>query len=141
MVAVLLVVQAHLTGFFGVRSYWFFEPSLLGGLGVVLFFVNTSLVLMMSLERQEQLSEGRFLYFVFLIRRAFRIYPLSIVFCMFVYLTEHTTTPRCDESLLQAHSHHESRFCGEPAAAAESCHRCVNTGTRYGVCHTNFTCI
>ena len=86
-IAVLLVVQAHLTGFFGVHSYWFFEPSLLGGLGVVLFFVHTSLVLMMSLERQEQLSEGRFLYFVFLIRRAFRIYPLSIVFCIFVYLT------------------------------------------------------
>jgi peptidoglycan/LPS O-acetylase OafA/YrhL len=49
----------------------------LGHFGVLLFFVHTALVLMMSMERLG-LSRGS-LYAAFVIRRVFRIYPLSIV--------------------------------------------------------------
>jgi peptidoglycan/LPS O-acetylase OafA/YrhL len=45
--------------------------------GVLLFFVHTSFVLMMSMERLG--LDGLKLYTTFYIRRLFRIYPLSIV--------------------------------------------------------------
>jgi peptidoglycan/LPS O-acetylase OafA/YrhL len=57
----------------------------LGRLGVPLFFVHTSLVLMLSLERSEQRSSSspsREFY----IRRAFRIYPLSVVTVLVVVM-------------------------------------------------------
>lgn len=73
--AVLCVLIAH------VLAVWSLDMTPinnwdLGRIGVLLFFVHTSLVLMSSLERQ-----GRRRHWVraFYIRRAFRIYPLAIV--------------------------------------------------------------
>jgi peptidoglycan/LPS O-acetylase OafA/YrhL len=48
-----------------------------GRLGVLIFFVHTSLVLMLSMERMH--LAGRHLVGSFYIRRFFRIYPLSVV--------------------------------------------------------------
>lgn len=79
-VAVLLVLVDHSAKFFGA------PPALLnplGGIGVYLFFVHTSLVLMLSLERLSTDSTGH-LAARFYIRRAFRIYPLSIAFVLLV---------------------------------------------------------
>jgi peptidoglycan/LPS O-acetylase OafA/YrhL len=76
--AVLSVFFAHLHDILFGRSEltWHF-----GQLGVLAFFVHTSLVLMYSLERQ--LATGQPLFSGFYIRRWFRLYPLSI-FCVCV---------------------------------------------------------
>ena len=63
-------VGEHLA--YGVETYS------LGTVGVLLFFVHTALVLMQSLERTATNSQGWSLLRNFYIRRAFRIYPLSI---------------------------------------------------------------
>jgi peptidoglycan/LPS O-acetylase OafA/YrhL len=54
------------------------ETYSLGTVGVLLFFVHTSIVLMQSLERARTTLGGLALIRWFYIRRAFRIYPLSI---------------------------------------------------------------
>jgi peptidoglycan/LPS O-acetylase OafA/YrhL len=73
-IAVLLVVVDHVLWVAGINSStvpdWDF-----GRIGVLLFFIHTSLVLMSSLERS---SERRHWVRDFYIRRAFRIYPLAI---------------------------------------------------------------
>jgi peptidoglycan/LPS O-acetylase OafA/YrhL len=71
-VAVSLVFFDHLFATMNVRGF-----GDVGQLGVLIFFVHTSLVLMLSMGRLK-LSGSR-LFSVFLIRRVFRIYPLSIV--------------------------------------------------------------
>jgi peptidoglycan/LPS O-acetylase OafA/YrhL len=77
--AVLVVLAAHLIQNFnnnvaelGPIDHWHF-----GRWGVLVFFVHTSLVLMQSLERTP--LSGIRLAGYFYLRRAFRIYPLSIL--------------------------------------------------------------
>jgi peptidoglycan/LPS O-acetylase OafA/YrhL len=81
---VLLVVGFHLAKVFN----WQFgklRVTDFGLLGVMLFFVHTTLVLMFSLERLNvQSSES--LFVPFMIRRCFRIYPLAILVVTLVYL-------------------------------------------------------
>lgn len=71
-VAVCLVFLTHLCQPLGIRGV-----AALGHLGVLLFFVHTALVLMMSMERLR--LDGWQLFRTFMIRRIFRIYPLSIL--------------------------------------------------------------
>lgn len=77
--AVIFVVVSHLLieGWgYGKGTY---STQTLGTLGVLIFFVHTCLVLMLSLERQAA-REGQFPKALpFLVARAFRIYPLSVV--------------------------------------------------------------
>ena len=82
--AVLLVVGFHLAKFFN----WQIETLRVtdfGMLGVMLFFVHTTLVLMFSLERQSAGSSAS-LFVPFMIRRCFRIYPLAILVVTFTFL-------------------------------------------------------
>jgi len=75
-VAVACVFFFHLRRSFGSERLWSVDLQALGLVGVLLFFVHTSLVLMLSLERTAA-EPGR-LARPFYIRRFFRIYPLSI---------------------------------------------------------------
>jgi peptidoglycan/LPS O-acetylase OafA/YrhL len=76
--AVLLVFADHVleTVVAGVGTYSPFDRYL-GRLGVLLFFVHTCFVLMLSLERHG--GSGWSLARAFYIRRIFRLYPLAIV--------------------------------------------------------------
>src|SRR5579862_8819920 len=76
--AVLLVVAFHLMLFFQYAQKGTFNLHDLGHLGVLLFFVHTSLVLMFSLERQINRNPNAF-FGSFYARRCFRIYPLSLL--------------------------------------------------------------
>jgi peptidoglycan/LPS O-acetylase OafA/YrhL len=72
-IAVSFVVASHL--FYAVTGA---EVQLLGGVGVAIFFVHTSLVLMLSLQRQGASAAA------FYIRRFFRIYPLAVFVVLLV---------------------------------------------------------
>src|SRR5690242_10083259 len=63
---------------FGDHLAYGMDTYSLGRIGVLIFFVHTSLVLMESLERTATKLCGWPLIRYFYIRRAFRIYPLSI---------------------------------------------------------------
>ena len=83
-VAVLAVLSDHVLetlgtfhGFNATPLAWY-----LGRMGVLLFFVLTSLVLLISLERSAR--SGRNSAIEFYLRRGFRIYPLSIVCVLIV---------------------------------------------------------
>jgi peptidoglycan/LPS O-acetylase OafA/YrhL len=81
-VAVLLVVISHLPVSQTISNLVFGLNRLsvqpIGLVGVGIFFVHTSLVLMMSLNRLASQSGRLKIAISFLIRRGFRIYPLSV---------------------------------------------------------------
>jgi peptidoglycan/LPS O-acetylase OafA/YrhL len=79
--AVLFVCGSHVLQFFGVRYFWEGRLSVerLGLWGVMIFFVHTCLVLMLSMERQRNATGFGRMYSSFMVRRCFRIYPLSII--------------------------------------------------------------
>ena len=82
-VAVLLVFFSHFFSLLlGKGEKWGFLFHL-GQLGVLMFFVHTCLVLMWSLERSN--FQGWRLFVSFYIRRAFRLYPLSVVCVLLAY--------------------------------------------------------
>lgn len=70
-IAVLLVVVEHVLLALRIQRVGYWQIPWLGVVGVFMFFVHTSLVLMWSLDRHPN-TVG------FYIRRAFRIYPLAI---------------------------------------------------------------
>jgi peptidoglycan/LPS O-acetylase OafA/YrhL len=70
-IAVISVVVEHTLIALGIREIGPFSVKYLGVLGVQIFFVLTSLVLMWSLERKPHPLD-------FYIRRFFRIYPLAL---------------------------------------------------------------
>jgi len=77
--AVLYVFVSHLTFF---RGIYFLGPLRivpLGYWGVFIFFVHTCLVLMLSLERQWMQGGASKIFWTFMVRRCFRIFPLSIL--------------------------------------------------------------
>jgi peptidoglycan/LPS O-acetylase OafA/YrhL len=77
-VAVLLVVFSHLAYYLGIADLGPFRIIWMGGVGVYFFFVHTCFVLMLSLERQWKGQGAPKLFVSFMVRRIFRIYPLSI---------------------------------------------------------------
>lgn len=101
--AVILVVQDHLLTFlFGTPHWYFIEPTLLGRAGVLIFFVHTSLVLMFSLERQQERFGANALIRIFMTRRIFRIMPLSFLAVVLTYslhLPLGSISPRYFESV------------------------------------------
>lgn len=97
-VAVLLVLVDHVLGTISVKHPSFtIHPYdwALGRLGVLLFFVHTSLVLNYSMTRLR--LTGWALVRSFLVRRAFRIYPLSIVCVLTVVMLRIPDVPWHDE--------------------------------------------
>ena len=90
-VAVLCVFVAHFRDQYtgtGAHISW-----LLGQLGVLIFFVHTSLVLMLSLERSARRLYGTKLAADFYVRRFFRIYPLSVVCVTLAFVGLVPTSP------------------------------------------------
>ncbi len=80
-IAVLLVVVDHTCLGLRVRHIGSWDAAFLGNLGVFMFFVHTSVVLMWSLERKPHTLD-------FYIRRVFRIYPLGLLAITVALLTK-----------------------------------------------------
>jgi peptidoglycan/LPS O-acetylase OafA/YrhL len=84
--AVLMVVGSHLAWFFGNVHLSFLQPTLFGKLGVVIFFVHSGIVNMLSIERHVQKHGEHRLFRAFMTRRCFRIYPLSMAVVLVIFL-------------------------------------------------------
>jgi peptidoglycan/LPS O-acetylase OafA/YrhL len=86
-VAVLVVLFSHLAYFAGLTDLGHLRINWLGVIGVYFFFVHTCFVLMLSLERQWKGQSAFQLFGAFMIRRIFRIYPLSLaaIFLILVF--------------------------------------------------------
>ncbi len=87
-IAVLLVVLGHFIEYSGfhnpVFGKWKSDTDELAHFAVLMFFIHTSLVLMMSLDRlRRSVTDG--LIWRFYIRRAARIYPLAISVALLCY--------------------------------------------------------
>jgi len=80
-IAIVLVVISHIP----IKFPYFLPHEQLGLLGVMIFFVHTSFVLMKSLNRINYTKKFE-LFFKFYIQRIFRIYPLSI-FAVLIFFT------------------------------------------------------
>ena len=80
-IAVVMVLLSHLPN---LELPTYYEQRGLGLLGIVIFFVHTSFVLMSSLER---IDAKHIINYKFYIRRIFRVYPLSIfAVCVYSYI-------------------------------------------------------
>jgi peptidoglycan/LPS O-acetylase OafA/YrhL len=86
--AVVFVVVSHLRLFFQIPDRSPFVWGFIGHWGVLIFFLHTSLVLMLSLERQLRRRPDGGLFFEFMVRRAFRILPLSTLLILVVWLLD-----------------------------------------------------
>jgi peptidoglycan/LPS O-acetylase OafA/YrhL len=86
--AIFFVVLFHILLYFQHTSTLRGRLNLMpvGHFGVLIFFVHTSLVLLFSLERQDSRAPGAPLFTPFIIRRIFRVYPLSILVVVLVEL-------------------------------------------------------
>lgn len=84
--AVSAVVVDHTLRFFGVERFGVITMEALGRVGVLLFFVHTCYVLMLSLKRQHATGVERRQTIAFFLRRAFRIYPLSVLVVSLIVL-------------------------------------------------------
>jgi peptidoglycan/LPS O-acetylase OafA/YrhL len=85
--AVLLVLTAHTFSTIADRHHlqgWDDYVVCGGRIGVLLFFVHTSLVLNFSLARLATSISGWALFRTFMVRRIFRLYPLSILCVLLV---------------------------------------------------------
>lgn len=91
-IAVTLVVISHLLIEHVGYGKGVYSTQTLGTLGVLIFFVHTCLVLMLSLERQAIKDIQYPGTIPFLVARAFRIYPLSVVVVSTVVLIEWATS-------------------------------------------------
>jgi peptidoglycan/LPS O-acetylase OafA/YrhL len=76
--AVMMVVGSHLSLFFGNLHVNFLQPALFGKLGVIIFFVHSGIVNLLSIERHVHKHGEHRLFQAFMTRRCFRIYPLSM---------------------------------------------------------------
>jgi len=85
--AVSYVFISHLTFFRGIYYLGPLRIVPLGYWGVFIFFVHTSLVLMLSLERQWIQHGPKNLFWSFIIRRCFRIFPLSVLVVSLIALS------------------------------------------------------